>query len=121
MWTWKQVTKDGDYNTILENKIDELQVNSRKPSFEIKNVPQTCNENKEDLVGYVANLSGTLDCTILKSDIADIYRRRSAKHLSFLKVNPDTPIYISEHQTRKRKRLYFLIGDLAKTQNFKFC
>lgn len=72
------MTKDRDYNTILDNKIDELQVNGRKPSFEIKNVPKTCNENKEDLVGYVANLSGTLDCTILKSDIADIYRRRSS-------------------------------------------
>lgn len=32
-----QVTKDRDNITILENKIEEMQVNSRKSRFEIKN------------------------------------------------------------------------------------
>lgn len=51
-------------------------MNSRKSSFEIKNVPKKSNENKDDLIEMVSTLSQSLDCNITKSDIKDIYRVR---------------------------------------------
>lgn len=71
-----QARQDRGYIAILENKIEELQMNSRKSSFEIKNVPKKPNENKDDLIEMVSTLSQSLDCNITKSDIKDIYRVR---------------------------------------------
>lgn len=44
----------------------------------------------------------------------------SAAHLG-IKTSDYTPIYVSEHLTPKRARLYFLARDLAKSKDYKFC
>lgn len=71
-----QAKQDREHIAMLEGKLEELQINSRKSSFEIKNVPKRTSENKNDLIEMVLNLSKTVDCNITKSDIKDIYRVR---------------------------------------------
>lgn len=71
-----QAKQDRNYITVLESKIEELQLESRKSSFEIKNVPKKLNEKKEDLIEMVGALSESLDFNITKTDIKDIYRVR---------------------------------------------
>ncbi|CAH2108624.1 unnamed protein product [Euphydryas editha] len=79
-----QAKQDRNHIAMLEGKIEELEMNSRKSNFEIKNVPKKTNENKDDLIEMVLNLSKTVDCNITKSDIKNIYRvrPRSADHKS---------------------------------------
>lgn len=75
--------KDKEYITLLEEKIEDIQRYCKKTSIEIKNVPRTDNETKEDLLNMALNLSKSIDCTITKSDITDIYRiqdKRKGKH-----------------------------------------
>ncbi|XP_073960964.1 uncharacterized protein [Choristoneura fumiferana] len=71
-----QMVQDRNYINTLENKIEELQRDSRKTNFEIKNVPKKPKETKEDLVNMIIGLSKTIDCPISKSDIKDTYRVR---------------------------------------------
>lgn len=42
------------------------------------------------------------------------------KHLG-LKLNEDTPIFLSEHLTAKGSRLYYLARDLRKSKGYKYC
>lgn len=71
-----QVKQDRNYISLLENKIEEIQLGTRKSSFEMKNVPKKLDENKEDLIEMVGALSQSLNCTLSKTDIKDIYRVR---------------------------------------------
>ncbi|CAH0400174.1 unnamed protein product [Chilo suppressalis] len=64
---------------IKLNKFEELQVSSRKSTFEIKNVPRKEKESKKDLIDMVINLSEVGDCTIFRSYINDIYMVRTKK------------------------------------------
>ncbi|XP_050665944.1 uncharacterized protein LOC126966113 [Leptidea sinapis] len=64
------------YIAVLEDKIEDLQMGSRKANFEIKNVPKKQNETKEDLIEMALCLSQTIDCKISKTDIKDIFRVR---------------------------------------------
>nr|XP_034830012.1 uncharacterized protein LOC117987161 [Maniola hyperantus] len=74
-----QIKEDKKYITIMEDKIEEVQRDSRKTNLELKNVPKKNNESKEDLMDMVMCLSNNIDCKINKSDIRDIYRIRSKK------------------------------------------
>lgn len=74
-----QATENKKYITLLENKIENLEMTSRKSMFQIKNVPKKNNETKEDLIDMVMTLSETVDCSMNKADIKDIYRVRSRK------------------------------------------
>ncbi|XP_039750812.1 uncharacterized protein LOC120627040 [Pararge aegeria] len=74
-----QIKEDKKYITILEDKIEEVQRDTRKTNFEMKNVPKKNNETKEDLMDMILSLSNNIDCKINKSDIRDIYRIRSKK------------------------------------------
>lgn len=69
-----QSTKDRNYITILEDKIEDLQRNSRKANFEIKNVPKLTKETKEELIKMAISLSNEIGCRITKPDISDIFR-----------------------------------------------
>lgn len=71
-----QAKDDRRYIAILENKMEDMQVLSRKANFELKNVPKKNNETKEDLIEMVVCLSQSIDCKITRSDIRDIYRVR---------------------------------------------
>lgn len=70
----KQVSEDKKYITLLEDKLEELQIVSRKTNFEIKNVPKKQNETKEDLIGMVTTLSSTVGSNLKTTDITDVYR-----------------------------------------------
>lgn len=75
----KQAIEDKKYITILEDKLEDLLISSRKSNFEIKNVPRKNNEAKEDLVEMVLNLSKNIGSNVNKEDIKDIYRVRPKK------------------------------------------
>lgn len=68
--------EDKKYIAILEGKIDDLQIDNRKASFEIKSMPKSSDETKENLIDMVLCLSKTIDCRMERSDIKDIYRVR---------------------------------------------
>lgn len=74
-----QVKEDKKYITILENKIEDIQMECRKPNLQIKNVPKLIGETKDALIDMVMCLSETVDCKMTKSDIKDIYRVRGKK------------------------------------------
>ncbi|KAI5633303.1 hypothetical protein NE865_13970 [Phthorimaea operculella] len=65
-----------EYIMFLEDKLEELQLGSRKTNFELKNVPKKDNEDNESLIAMVTCLSETVNCKIERSDIKDIYRVR---------------------------------------------
>lgn len=65
-----------DYIKILEDKLETMQMSSQKPNFVIKNVPRKTGESKEDLMEMAMCLLKTINCTINKYDIKDIYRTR---------------------------------------------
>ncbi|KAJ8704364.1 hypothetical protein PYW08_013088 [Mythimna loreyi] len=71
-----QAKEDRKYITLLENKLEETQLGTRKPNFVIKNVPRKNNESKEDLIAMAMCLSQSLDCKMARYDIKDIYRVR---------------------------------------------
>ncbi|XP_026749124.2 uncharacterized protein LOC113509897 [Galleria mellonella] len=74
-----QRRKDSEYITLLENRIEDQQMLSRKQNFELKNVPRKESETREDLVDMVIHLSKTVGCEISRRDITDIYRVRGKK------------------------------------------
>ncbi|CAG9122371.1 unnamed protein product [Plutella xylostella] len=68
--------KDREYITLLEEKVEDLQRNSKKSSIELKNVPKQPNESKETLSSMLLNLSKSLGSDLTTPDILDIYRVR---------------------------------------------
>lgn len=85
----KQSVEDKKCITLLENKIEEAQVNSRKGNLVIKNVPRNSSETKEDLLEMTTCLFQNLGCSIKKHDIRDIYRVRGKTA-----ENQNTPIVV---------------------------
>lgn len=81
--------QDREYIVFLEDKLDNLQLASRKTNFEIKGVPRKESETKEDLTNMVIALSETIDCKMTKTDIKDVYRVKSKK-----KDQINTPIVV---------------------------
>lgn len=71
-----QDKENKQYITILEDKIEDIQMGCRKTNFVIKNVPKKANESKEDLIDMVMCLSNSVNCKIGKYDVKDIYRVR---------------------------------------------
>lgn len=100
----------------LENKLEELQMCSRKACFEIKNVPKKSNENKDDLVQIVLSLGKSVDCNIFKSDINDIYRVRP-KNAS----NKNSPIVVETRSTLLKNDLLKSAKSFNVRQKNKLC
>ena len=61
----------------LEESLEHLERNSRASEIEIRNVPKTKDETKDDLCNHVMNLAGTLNININQADVKDIHRIRS--------------------------------------------
>lgn len=72
----RQNKEDSKYINILENKIEDLQIGSRKCNLVIKNVPRKKDETKEDLIEMTMCLFQNMECSIKTYDIKDIYRVR---------------------------------------------
>lgn len=69
-----QAQEDKNKIILMEEKIEFLEMNNRKSSFVIKNVPYAPNETKEYLIDLVLCLASTIGITISKSNLSDIYR-----------------------------------------------
>ena len=89
-----QHREDKKYITILENKIEEIQIENRKTNFVIKNVPKRNNETQEDLLNMITCLTRNLECNFLKSDVKDVYRLRGKNN-----ENPNQPIIVETSST----------------------
>ncbi|CAH0405866.1 unnamed protein product [Chilo suppressalis] len=83
-----QIKKDREYITLLEEKVEDMQRDSRKSNIELKNVPATEKESKEELLTMILHLSKHIDCKVEKSDIRDIYRVRTRTRNGELVKNP---------------------------------
>lgn len=75
----QQAKKDGEYITLLESKIEDIQRTSKKNIVELKNVPKSKTETKDDIVNMVTQLGRSIDCNINIGDIKDIFRARGKK------------------------------------------
>lgn len=90
--------------TILEEKLETMQIDFGKTNFEVKNVPKIPSESKEDLVDMVLCLSQTIGAKVRKEDIRDIYRVRGKKE-----GTQNTPIIVETSST------------MLKTEVLKLC
>lgn len=103
-----QAKKDRDQITMLENKIEDLQRDSRNTYIEIKNVPKTTNETQEDLIRMVTScsLAKNIDCQITTSDIKDIYRINVKKDTKNTPVVVETSSAIVRSNILKMSKAY---------------
>lgn len=93
-----QAKKDKEYITILEDKVEDLQRDSRKANIEIKNVPKQAKETKEDLLNMVLCLTKNVNSEMVKSDVRDIYRIKRKKQNN-REVITNTPIIVELSST----------------------
>ena len=63
-----------EYIASLEDKVENMERNSKSSSLEIRNVPKKPNESKEDLVEIVKTLGITVNTDIQVSELRDVYR-----------------------------------------------
>lgn len=89
-----QRQRDNEHITILEDRLEDLQRSSRKTNIEIKNVPKSSSEDKEDLINMVLRLGQSVDCQIKRTDVRDIYRVRERKE-----GQKNTPIIVEFSST----------------------
>lgn len=72
-----QAREDKNCITVLEDKLEMMQISNQKTNFVIKNVPRRAGETKEDLLEMAMCLAKNLDCSFTKRDIKDVYRTRA--------------------------------------------
>ncbi|KAJ0183236.1 hypothetical protein K1T71_001212 [Dendrolimus kikuchii] len=73
----KEREKDKKIINQLEDKVESLERKSRATGIEIRNIPITVGQNKENLSNLFLNLGKTLNVQIDKQAIRDIYRIKS--------------------------------------------
>ena len=106
----KQSVEDKKCIALLESKIEEIQVGSRKSNLVIKNVPRKKDESKEDLLEMSMCLFQTLECNIGKQEIKDIYRVRGKSS-----EKQNTPIVVETGSTILKTEIL----KMAKAFNIK--
>lgn len=111
-----KVKQDRDYITLLEDKIENMQVGARKPNFEIKNVPRGPSETKDDLVDMVLCLSTSVGGSLSKKDIKDVFRVRSKK-----KESHNSPIVVETTSTLVKTDILKLCKAFNISQKNKLC
>uniref|UniRef100_A0A2A4JIS1 FP protein C-terminal domain-containing protein n=1 Tax=Heliothis virescens TaxID=7102 RepID=A0A2A4JIS1_HELVI len=108
--------KERDYIILLEEKIENLQMGTRKSNLEIKNVPRGPSETKDDLVQMVLCLSSAIGGTLTKTDIKDVYRVRGKK-----KESSNTPIVVETASTLIKTDILKLCKAFNTTRTYKLC
>lgn len=111
-----KLNEDRKYITVLEDKIESMQMDSKKSNFEIKNVPRKPNETKEDLIQMITHLSSTIGSQIKKENIKDIYRLRDKKG-----TNLNTPIIVETSSTLLKNEVLKLCKAFNIKQKPKLC
>lgn len=76
----------------LEEKVEFLERSCKSCSLELRNVPQTKPETKEDLVTIVRNVGKALNMSIDASEIKDVFRTRSKQAIQPIVVELTTVI-----------------------------
>lgn len=105
-----QQIEDKKYISVLEDRLEEMQMSSRKSNFEIKNAPKKQNETKDDLLEMVTCLSKTIGSSLTKTDIKDIYRVKTKKEGA-----KNAPIIVETSSTILKTEIL----KLGKTYNIK--
>ncbi|KAJ8714482.1 hypothetical protein PYW07_002707 [Mythimna separata] len=62
---------------LLEEKLEQMERKTRSTGIEIRNIPKTDGETKEDLCSLVLNMGTSLNIDVKSSNIKDIYRLKS--------------------------------------------
>ncbi|KAJ8708926.1 hypothetical protein PYW07_013530 [Mythimna separata] len=77
--SYLEAEKKADNKLIqqMEDKIEHLQRNMKASEIEIRNVPKSEGETKDDLCDLVVNLSQTLNINISEANLRDIQRVKS--------------------------------------------
>lgn len=96
----RQAKKDKEYITILEDRVEDLQRYTRKSSLELKNVPRKQQENRNDLIDMVVNLTKTIGLDFSPRDVTDIFRLKSRRE-----VEKSPPIIVELSSTITRTDL----------------
>lgn len=89
-----QLKHDRECIVILEQRIEDIQMSSRKANFVIKDVPKGRNETRQDLIDMAISLSQTIGGDLKKTDIKDIYRLKGKKE-----ETNNTPIIVETSST----------------------
>lgn len=105
-----QAKESNQYITVLEQKLEDIQIGCRKANFVLKNVPKKSDESKEDLMDMVVCLSRNIGCVMDKHNINDIFRVRGKKSDS-----PNTPIVVETSSAILKAELL----KMGKTFNLK--
>ncbi|CAH0720338.1 unnamed protein product, partial [Brenthis ino] len=71
----------------LEDKIELLERSTRATGIEIRNVPKTEGETKDDLCGLVMNLGQSLNLDFTQTDLKDVHRFKTKGNSSPIHVN----------------------------------
>lgn len=67
-------SENGKYIRTLEEKIENLEKQSRSATIELRNFPRNDKETKEDLINIVSKLGKVVDESISASEIKDVFR-----------------------------------------------
>uniref|UniRef100_A0A2A4JL66 Zinc finger DNA binding protein n=1 Tax=Heliothis virescens TaxID=7102 RepID=A0A2A4JL66_HELVI len=71
----QKLRKENDDRTVqLEQYIQDLQLQSRPATIELRNVPQKTKETADDLVAVVSAIGKVVDIAIEPSNLRDLYR-----------------------------------------------
>lgn len=103
--------------TLLEERVENMQVAWRKTNFEIKNIPRKPNETKDDLVEMVLHLSNTIGADLNKSDIKDVYRVRGKRD----QQQQNTPVVVETSSTLKKTNVLKLCRAFNIKTKSKLC
>lgn len=111
----KKGQEDREYITLLEDKIESIQINCRKSNLELKNVPRKNTESKEELIEMILSLSTTIGGNLVQSDIKDIYRVRGKNN------SPNPPIVVETTSTMVKNDILKLCKAYNTKNKLKLC
>lgn len=93
------------YIELLENKLDNLERQSCVTKLEIRNIPKSQNESKEELCNVVKKIANTLNLQLQTVDIKDIYRPFAKPDVIKPIVVEFTSVLTKENLLKKHKKL----------------
>ena len=102
------------YIQVLEEKVEHLEKHQKASCLELRNLPLSPHESKQDLIKIVINTGKTLNVPIGESDIRDVYRLKT-------KSESNRPILINLTSTIMRSKIIHSLKTYNKSnQNNKF-
>lgn len=103
----REKKEDAAYIQALEERVSNLDKNSRSSGLEIRNVPVQNTETKNDLAEFVFKIGKAINEPIQMSDIRDVFRTNS-------KVASNKPIIVDFSSTIKKEKVLKSIKSFNK-------